>query len=363
MENIHPGGSSKEFFKNSKHRALSLDLLRVFAAFWVMTCHWSSQGFYYGLLKHPYANKFWPKEWENFLQSGFLGVDLFFIISGAVISGSAIQNRSTKFCESRILRIWPLYFLVTAISIVVVPFFVNGQQDRINYLPSLLMLQWWTGHPTIVGPSWTLFNEIRFYAAIAILIFFAKPNRESLLRFAHVWLCLLLLSPSLHIPALDFLIISDYGPHFVLGIYIWNFKSLKQIVRNGIPILVALSLVLLRVQKSIWSNPAITQKFWILIFFFTLIFLMWLLLIFEFRPPTQVEKLILTLSRMTYPFYLIHETLGMIFISILYSYSQNILISLSGGLLFVVFFALILSECVDRFIRIIYFRLKTLLSD
>ncbi len=65
----------------------------------------------------------------NSLFSGNLGVTIFFVLSGFLITYLLLEERKQTqtislkhFYMRRILRIWPLYFLITALAFFVVPF-------------------------------------------------------------------------------------------------------------------------------------------------------------------------------------------------------------------------------------------------
>ncbi len=65
---------------------------------------------------------------ENWLSGGFIGVDVFFVLSGYLIT-SIIQKEIfyndfsfTRFYQRRIARIFPVYFLVTILTLIVAKF-------------------------------------------------------------------------------------------------------------------------------------------------------------------------------------------------------------------------------------------------
>jgi peptidoglycan/LPS O-acetylase OafA/YrhL len=127
------------------------------------------------------------------LQHGAIGVDLFFVLSGFLITRTLLRSRSSpryfsSFYAGRILRIWPLYFTVLFIAFVAIPWLRPEMAATIfdRAYP------WWS-YPMFLnnllvnaegfGPvhiAWSLAIEEQFYLLWPIVI--AGCDRRTLRR-------------------------------------------------------------------------------------------------------------------------------------------------------------------------------------
>ena len=117
----------------------------------------------------------------NKIHAGFFGVDLFFVISGFLItegllndkvSGRTINQSLVKFYLKRFLRIFPIYYLVLFLALI----FSNSFRDvaiwaftyTINYYTTI------TGKdiPVIFSHLWSLSVEEQFYIFWPFIILF-----------------------------------------------------------------------------------------------------------------------------------------------------------------------------------------------
>jgi peptidoglycan/LPS O-acetylase OafA/YrhL len=116
-----------------------------------------------------------PSLWAAVAKSGASGVDLFFALSAFLITSLLLRERQQTgglslrlFYLRRILRIWPLYFAVLAVA-VLLAHTIPGQSLPWYYLIGYLLFvgNWINaafGHPTSVcGPLWTVSIEEQFY--------------------------------------------------------------------------------------------------------------------------------------------------------------------------------------------------------
>ena len=109
--------------------------------------------------------------------SGWAGVDMFFVLSGFLVSGLLFSeyNQSGKirpfyFLIRRGFKIYPLFYF--AVFFHLVYFFCKGiHLTRPQILAELFFYQNYT--PGVMGISWSLAVEEHFYFLLAILLFFA----------------------------------------------------------------------------------------------------------------------------------------------------------------------------------------------
>ena len=109
----------------------------------------------------------WPKPLLLIMGHGWLGVDLFFVLSGFLITGILLDSRNSphyirNFYSRRVLRILPVYFVCLA----VVLYFYAGYSSY--FLLSLLFMANMAGLFQIAiphGPGvfWSLAVEEHFY--------------------------------------------------------------------------------------------------------------------------------------------------------------------------------------------------------
>jgi peptidoglycan/LPS O-acetylase OafA/YrhL len=153
----------------SKPRSISLDLLRIFACIAVITFHWSGHGGYWQSLKHPFVVTLSPML-THLSAIGYLGVDLFFILSGLVITRTAVNRGHVDFFRARFARLFPALFLCTILTIPTLILFSNKGLNS-DSLVSLSGLNWWIGGSPIIGATWSLAVEFEFYALVFFAIF------------------------------------------------------------------------------------------------------------------------------------------------------------------------------------------------
>ena len=127
----------------------------------------------------------------GFFYFGGAGVDIFFVLSGFIITYTSVKgltqpDRMLPFLRRRFVRIFPTYWIIIIFFILLqlaLPSFYKTHYNftTANICATLFLLP---GHPMVNGVSWTLSYELFFYVLFSIA--FLLPGKK--LAFA---LCML----------------------------------------------------------------------------------------------------------------------------------------------------------------------------
>ncbi len=153
---------------------------------------------------------------------GWLGVELFFVISGFVICLSAWGRPVGDFLVSRAVRLYPAYWFAIAAITVAVAIAPVLQQRLVSseILVNLTMLQYPVGVPGASAVFWTLWVELRFYLLFALVVWRGTTYRR-VVTFCALWTVASVLAESMHDPRVSLLVGEQYSPFFTGGIVIY----------------------------------------------------------------------------------------------------------------------------------------------
>jgi len=158
-----------------------LDGLRGIAILLVLGTHFAQGGHHNPVLKIFFA----------VTSFGWSGVDLFFVLSGFLITRILLSAKGAKgyfrnFYMRRVLRIFPLYYGVLGASLVLAPLFVQGPKPGLSQLWLWLygqnLREALTGMPSVMqnplglyfGHFWSLAVEEHFYLVWPAIVLFSS---------------------------------------------------------------------------------------------------------------------------------------------------------------------------------------------
>ena len=310
-------------------RLRALDGLRGVAILLVMGFHYfyHLESFYYKSTLYPYGETFSS---VLIFKYGYMGVELFFIISGFVIAMTLESSRSViDFVIRRFARIWPALIVSAILTFFLLnwsdaPFALHRRQFWPNFLPSLTLTPpslwsgWFPKVDYVTGVYWSLVVEIRFYM-IAVILFWLF-SREKLARNLVIFTLVVYIARALLRRAMpgyngvyDALFIPDYLPWFAAGAVFYELYK-ERLAKGAALIMLAMIYALI---ARVSTNYAMIGRDPVFASAAALVFmvLFWFLAtkpapmrLFEVRPLVWIGEC-------SYSIYLYHYAVGMILIS------------------------------------------------
>ncbi|WP_413725045.1 acyltransferase family protein [Sodalis sp. RH16] len=274
--------------ERQSHKGLiSVQILRGIAALLVITSHIAVKSYQKGLSESEY------------FAIGGCGVDLFFIISGFIMSyTTSITTSWKKFAESRVIRVFPPYWILTTIALIVYlinPSMVNSSGGTTGIFVSFFLIP--NGDKFLVQNGWTLSYEMTFYCIYAFSLY-VSPLKRNLVASAimiALFLCGFLFKTQQHL--INFLF-SNLFLEFVLGICAFEVYKRVKLTPYQSMIMIASSILFLLIgYKYYFGIRAISFGIPMFILFIGVVNL-------EFIFEKQ-NKLSL-LGDMSYSLYLVH---------------------------------------------------------
>jgi len=306
-----------------------IQIWRGIAVFLVVYYHFSNR------IPTEYLNM--TSEPSLVFHAGKIGVLIFFVISGYLISKSLMRcDNLAIFYAKRISRIWPLFIIASVVIFLYLQFveppivydgpkkFYTEKRDWLDLLGSILFLED-IGFRWIDGVFWSLLVELKFYFWIGLLAYFRgqKFGRD----FA---LCALMLggivlgielsgyeSFAWIAKGLNGLFIAQYLPFFAVGVLLATGRD-----KGFLSIL----LIIITVQSGLKSGANPDFDIHQSAIFILVVSAVLLLDQLFFR-----SKIFLHLGRYSYSYYLFHQIIGLSIIKALggfVSFDLAILIAL-----------------------------------
>ncbi|GGY82226.1 acyltransferase [Cellvibrio zantedeschiae] len=300
-----------------------LDYARFFAALAVIAFHYS----YNGIANGKVTSIAHIPGLIEVTKYGYLGVELFFMISGYVIFFSAKNHSAAEFAKSRAIRLMPCYWFAVLLTATFMYLWGSniGKISGTQVLVNMTMLQSFIGFPPIDGVYWTLAYEITFYFAVFLILLFGMGKHLEKIFIA--WPVLMIAAKAMDLDGYSYL--GGYFSYFAAGALFAILKNKKNLI-VWISLLISLYLcasfsVAQTIEMANRKNIDFSQTTVIAV-------ILACFMLFFFLQSNLGSRLTLpyskTLGALTYPVYLIHAHIGYILLNMFANDSNKIYVYL-----------------------------------
>ena len=287
--------------QNHKNRNIWLDTLRGFSAIWVVLYHLNG--------RIPEQDNLY----YYFVRLGYIGVPIFFIISGYCIQLAAKRSNSMiDFCWRRFCRIYPPYLasiFVVLLSIILLKLLM-GSNDAVQWPKNIQ--EWFATLTITTSPAtsvktvnwvyWSLTYEIFFYLVLGFTLIYKPLN----IPIIYIVTGLSFIPALYQIPGLFFL---DRWCLFLLGIGLYELlqgKSLQGkiiLALSGVGILVHTFYP--NLPDKIYANPS-----YLSIQIASIITVLTIIFSFKYQSLLNVNNPLCHVGEVSYSLYLLHVPIG-----------------------------------------------------
>ncbi|MEU6663634.1 acyltransferase [Streptomyces sp. NPDC046821] len=303
-------------------RLRALDGLRLIAALMVAAYHYGGRD---GEVSRAWGTS--PKvqfpSLHQWFAYGCLGVQVFFVISGFVICMSGWGKPLRVFFASRASRLLPSYWaaVILVTAVFALPVVAYKAVSPSEALLNLTMLQQPLGVHRVLGVCWTLWAEVRFYALFALCVVLPGANRRRIVLFCAVWTLAAAITQASGEPALNVVLMPEYAPFFIggVGLYLLHLDR-RDMTAWGI-VLVSWLIGQHYAVSRLWHAPDphffSYRSSTTIILIVTLGYVAVGAIALGFLNRVNWRWLTVA-GALTYPFYLVHEHLGWVTITLLH---------------------------------------------
>jgi peptidoglycan/LPS O-acetylase OafA/YrhL len=300
---------NKARFDEGAGRLQALDLLRLVAVLGVVLFHYGFSG--------PAGTDVTATalpELSSFARYGFLGVPVFFVISGFVIAYSAEDRTATGFAIARFARIYPCFIFCMTLTFVTVLLFgpPHFETTLAQWAANLLLASPALRQPYMDSAYWSLVVEATFYGWVAVLIA-AGVFRKHIDIIVLAWLCISMLNElTIDARAIEIVFLADDSGFFATGLLIYEFhRGRRDAMLKALLALSVATAIFQAIHNLGWLRGRTGEPFDDCV-----VAAICLLSILAIIGATRIRSLpipapaVLAIGGMTYPMYLLHQQLG-----------------------------------------------------
>lgn len=254
---------------------------------------------------------------------GWLGVELFFMISGFVILLSADGRGVAGFVASRVGRLFPAYWACIVLTAGLQQVWSGGRQTSLSEtMVNLTMVQDLFEVTGLQVVFWTLLVELKFYLLVLVVLALGPLTRNRVLAFASLWPLAGWAAQEFGAHWLAEWLVPSYAPYFAVGMLLFLVYRDGFDLVSGALLVGGVALCVMRVLdaagrasdlQGVPVNPAIT----VMLMLGSVVAVWATTLRGRTVPPRRVAAVLGTVGALTYPVYLVHTQFGYAVIDLL----------------------------------------------
>ena len=317
---------NKKLRAKQTERQPSIDLLRFIAAIMVATMHW---GLEFG--SESYERIYELPLVGDLVKNGSLGVNIFFVISGFVIIGTAQKYNAIEFIFARFIRLFPGLFISMLLVLMVGSHFIHPYEKPFtSFFHSIFLTYQLAGAQPLATPLWTLIIEIKFYIGVAITLFLLPKlfkSTKGIITLLASWELIVIILRETTSPVgtylFPYITLNGSNNLFALGIC-FNLSSKVKIKLTQDNLLLSLISLYFINQVFLVDKHMTITKLYMLIASIMIIFSRKIVF------PPSLQKISYWLGLSSYLIYLLHEHLGMALVLLLQSYFTKDMLIIIG---------------------------------
>ena len=342
---IGPSNALASSHQNERERILTaakrldgLDCLRGVAALFVALFHFTT---FYVLQRGRHNSDLLVP-----MPYGFLGVDLFFILSGFVALLTTERCKSLQaFAKARTLRLWPTFLTCLSFTILLTWLMEDATPTFTQLIATVTMLPVFFGKSPIDGSYWTLGCEVVFYGLAGLSLVHFKMKAE---YFCTCWLVAGIFCNTIGTTAVSgkvlYVVEPHFAPLFVLGIMANRMFFKKAGLLSWSVTLLALASI--ATQPVHWGHM-------LQIGIGEYLGMVCVALLVVYLAAANSQRVadcsaLLWCGRVSYPFYLMHQSVGLSFIASLERFGLNANVAIIVSLSILLFVSKLVVRFVDQ---------------
>lgn len=302
-------------------RSYGIDLLRGVACLSVLLFHFIARGVDSRWIPAAPLPAF-----EPLARYGYLGVHLFFMISGYVILLSALGRSPRAFVASRVSRLYPALWAGATITMLVT--WTHGDArfavSWSDWAWNMTLVPQYVGANFVDGAYWSLAVELQFYVVVWLALVARLEARLDQLLWA--WLLLSLVDAINPMYPVERWLIANWAPLFTIGAasflatrHGWSRQRILMLLASTALMLVHAWREVTYVAKSFRGAPPVFPVVAAVLVVFLLLFLA----ISTGKLHVPKTRWATLPGKLTYPVYLIHQHVGYVVFTILVQRQLN----------------------------------------